>query len=293
MLAKICNCFRFTMWSSVLDLIRLEVLLGLIVVLWLVYMYLTSNYGYWKNTSVPYIEPHFPFGTDKDLILRKVSFNDHYRNIYNKFKNEKLIGCLAVNRPYLVLRDPELIKQIMVKDFNHFADRSIVDPELLNPASRTLFDIEGEAWKNMRTKLTPAFTSGKMKLMYRLMEACSEEFEKALRNIADQNGKIVDVKDLVSRFTTDVISSCAFGLESNSIKEPDNLFRKNGIKMLEKPTGITMLKQQIGMFLPNISKLLGIQLNLNKTEDFFRNLVRDTVKYSCLLYTSIYICKKY
>lgn len=39
--------------------------------------------------SVPYAEPHFPFGTEKDLVLHKFTMGEHYQNEYNNFKNEK------------------------------------------------------------------------------------------------------------------------------------------------------------------------------------------------------------
>ena len=36
----------------------------------------------------------------------------------------------------------------------------------------------------------------------------------------------IDVKDYIARFTTDVISSCAFGLETNALANPNNEMRK-------------------------------------------------------------------
>ena len=39
--------------------------------------------------------------------------------------DEKCYGvCPLVGRPILVLKDPELVKQISVKDFHHFVDRN-------------------------------------------------------------------------------------------------------------------------------------------------------------------------
>lgn len=37
-----------------------------------------------------------------------------------------------------------------------------------------------------------------------------------------------EIKELMARYATDVISSCAFGIDSNSLKNPDSDFRKNG-----------------------------------------------------------------
>lgn len=255
-----------------------EVTLAFLALLWLVYKYYTSQYTYWKDRSVPYIEPHFPFGTERDFALNKVSFGEHYQNHYNKYKNEKLVGCFLLYRPFLMIRDPELIKNIMVKDFNHFVDRGLFDAEVVTPVNRTLFLIEGQNWKHMRNKLSPAFTSGKMKIMFHLMEACVEELRKALHPVAEQNGNI-DVKDFMARFTTDVISSCAFGLESNTIENPNSEFRQEGKKMFQKPRAPRKLQQRFAFLLPRIYRLLRLPLCTNVSDDFFKKIISDTVEY--------------
>lgn len=255
-----------------------EVILILLVVLWLAYKYCTSEYGYWKDRSVAYVEPHFPFGSEKDLILRTVCFGDHFQNHYNNFKGEKLIGAFMMNRPFLIVRDPDLIRHIMVKDFHHFVDRGLIDPDLMSPVNRTLFIIDGEYWRNMRSKLSPAFTSGKMKMMFHLMEDCAEQFRKALIPVAEKN-ETIDVKDFLARFTTDVISTCAFGLESNSINNPDSEFRINGKKIFQIPPLPQRLQQQFAFLLPNIYRFLRIPPIANGSEGFFKKIVNDTVEY--------------
>ena len=68
--------------------------------------------------------------------------------------------------PALEIGDPELIKLILVKDFNVFHNRksgSKIKHEII---SKNLFDAEDQFWKRIRTLVTPTFTSGKMKKMY-------------------------------------------------------------------------------------------------------------------------------
>lgn len=234
-----------------------EVILASLVVLWLAYKYCTWEYAYWKDRSVPYIEPHFPFGTEKDFLLHTKSFGKHYQNQYNKIKNAKMIGAFMVNRPFLIIKDPELIKLVMVKDFNHFVDRGLYDPQFLHPVARNLFLIEGEIWRNIRIKLTPTFTSGKIKMMYHLMKTCVEELRIALHPVAEQNGNL-DVKDFVTRFMTDVIASCAFGLETNSFRNPESEIRQK---------------------LAGLYKFLRVQRLPIGYNDFFRKVISDTVEY--------------
>lgn len=255
-----------------------EAILVILGLLWLAYKYYTSKYTYWKDRGIPYVEPHFPFGTEKDFLFHTASFGEHYQNHYNKYKTEKMIGLYMLNRPFLLIRGPELIKHMLVKDFNHFVDRGMFDPELLNPINRNLFVIEGETWRNMRTKLTPTFTSGKMKMMFVLMDACVDEFRKALLPVAEHSENI-GVKDFLARFTTEVIASCAFGLELHAIKNPDCEFRQNLKKILQPPTLPRMLKQMLRSLFPQVFKCLRLPLLSSSTDDFFRKIVSDTVEY--------------
>lgn len=81
-------------------------------------------------------------------------------------------------------------------------------------------------------KLTPAFTSGKMKHMFQLLSKCEDDLVDYLKDKADRK-EVIELKDLMACSATDVIAICAFGLEVNSIRDPDCTFRKMGRKMTE------------------------------------------------------------
>lgn len=73
-------------------------------------------------------------------------------------------------------------------------------------------------------------------MMFQTLLATTEGLEEIL----DGHAKLqdpVDIKDLVARFTTDVIGSCAFGLDCNSLKNPNSDFRKYGDKIFQRPLG--------------------------------------------------------
>jgi len=67
----------------------------------------------------------------------------------------------------LVVRDLEIAKHILVKDFDHFVDRRPL--HMNNEANKyflgMLVMMTGERWKTMRSIVTPVFTSGKLKAM--------------------------------------------------------------------------------------------------------------------------------
>ena len=69
---------------------------------------------------------------------------------------------VGVTRPrmFLITRDLDLLKKILVKDFNNFSDRwyKIVST---SPASRGVFFLDGVDWKRIRQLMSPSFRSVK------------------------------------------------------------------------------------------------------------------------------------
>lgn len=119
-----------------------------------------------------------------------------------------------------------------------------------------LFNITGAKWRNLRVKVTPTFTSGKMKMMFPTMVECGKELQEYINNVAD-GIREVDIKDVLARFTTDIISSCAFGIQSNSLKNPDSEFRKYGRKIFE-PNIMAVIRGFLFNLSPNLAQYLRV-----------------------------------
>lgn len=77
--------------------------------------------------------------------------------------------------------------------------------------------MKDQKWRDMRATLSPAFTGSKMRSMFRLVMASSEEAVKVLLTEAatKQDNGIYDpeLKDVFTRCMTDVIATSAFGIE--------------------------------------------------------------------------------
>ncbi|XP_075217745.1 putative cytochrome P450 6a23 [Lycorma delicatula] len=254
-----------------------EILLGVIAFIVIFYRFWTKNYNYWKDRNVPYVEPVFPFGNTKDFILSTGFIGLVYKDLYLKLKGHKYGGYYFMRRPGIILRDPEVIKQIITKDFNYFTDRGITIDEKNDPLSAHLFNLGGEKWKKLRNKLTPTFTSGKMKTMFHLMKTCSKQFERSLKDYAEREA-VIELKHFTARFTIDIIGSCAFGLDIDSLNDPDNEFYRisKGIFGLS----IKMyIRNALNSIIPGITKTLGLKLTPKDREEFFFRIVRETVDY--------------
>jgi cytochrome P450 family 6 len=82
----------------------------------------------------------------------------------------------------------------------------------------------------------------------------------------------------MARFTTDVIASCAFGINSNSLKDPDSEFRRNTRTVFIFPVkkGLAMLT---AFFAPHLQKIFRLQFIDDKTNNYMRQIVWSTVEY--------------
>lgn len=79
-------------------------------------------------------------------------------------------------------------------------------------------------------------------------------------------------------FSTDVIGSCAFGLDCNSFKEPDSAFRRFGNKVFNISKMVALRVLFCSNF-PTLARMLGLRQLPKDTADFFTKVVQDTVSY--------------
>jgi cytochrome P450 len=84
----------------------------------------------------------------------------------------------------------ELVKNILVKDFQNFMDHTFSIEEKIDPLiGNVLLSLKGQVWRHLRTNLTPLFTSRKIKKMFYLVEFCSKELADCLSK-ATMDGKL-------------------------------------------------------------------------------------------------------
>lgn len=222
---------------------------------YLLYRYLTRNHNYWKIRGVPYEEPSFLTGNLAEVFKGKEHIGKHLGNLYSKFKTP-YFGIFILGKPYLVIRDPEIIKSITIRDFHNFDDRTFAcDKNADVMSGNSLFILRNPEWKNLRSKLTPIFTSGKLKLMFGIMKKCAEEMQEYLDK---QHGKPMDIKEISAKYMTDLVSACFFGFDTQNFKE-ESEFRKSSIKMFQS-TFFNSICLFAYFFVPKLVSLLKLRM---------------------------------
>ncbi|KYQ60376.1 Cytochrome P450 9e2 [Trachymyrmex zeteki] len=200
------------------------------------------------------------------------------QKIYNFFPDAKFFGLYDFLTPIFVIRDPDLISTIAIKQFDNFCDHQGFVNETLDPiAARNLFNMKGDHWREMRKLLSPSFTSSKMKMMFELMCQSAENLTNFVITQSGEAAKTYNMKDLLSRYTNDTIATCAFGIDVNSFKNPNNEFFLLGKEALNFD-GWLAFKFQMHLNFPQLAKFFKLRMFGPRVENFFKNVVATTVK---------------
>jgi cytochrome P450 family 9 len=187
------------------------------------------------------------------------------------------MGTFDMRRPTFIVRDPELIKQIGIKDFEYFSQhRSILAPDTDPLLSNSLPQLVGSKWHNMRTTLSPVFTSSKMRTIFELMSKCGEKMVKHVRDEHQKNGRQeLEMKDFISRFANDVIATSAFGIEVDSYREKTNIFYTNAEKIRDFKSPLVMLKVFGFLIAPWLMKKLKLCLMNADASGYFARILNN------------------
>lgn len=202
-----------------------EMLIFLVLCL-LCYILFRTKKNYWKLKGVPFENPLPLVGNMLDVVLMKKNMALMLENLYFKFINVPYFGIWVFGEPHLVIRSPEVIKNVLIKDFDHFNDRNVQSNEKIDPiASNMMFFTRNPKWKFIRTTTTPMFSSGKLKYIYPQIQAVAKDM---ISFIAIRNAKALFVREVAEKYATDVICSIAFGIDSRSFQDGDTPFTNVG-----------------------------------------------------------------
>lgn len=254
-----------------------EFLITVVVLICSVY-FAYSQYTYkwyWKRRQIPFVPAKFPLGNLHNIKSNESFFKFIQRN-YNRFKTISLyFGIYFYCKPAVVITDWPLAKMILVDKFSKFNDRSLYHNERDDPLSGQLVHLSWNKARKIRAEITPAFTPIRMKDMFTNIVGVSNRLSEYMEATLKKN-KEFDIEDLLARYTIDVIGSAAFGLECNSLENPENEFRKMCEIGIAKPRHSSLIKFLLNYNQP-LARFLRIKLIPNDISEFFLKLVQDAM----------------
>ena len=134
--------------------------------------------------------------------------------------------CYNSSQPSLVITDPDLVKEVMIKQFDNFANRMDTFACNVKFIRKLLSELPVEKWRPSRVALTRTFTGAKLKKMVSLMNRLVDNFLCKLAKLTENPDTEVDFDPLFKAYTMDIICNLAFGLNVDTQVSRHN-FRHN------------------------------------------------------------------
>jgi len=160
-------------------------------------------------------------GNSLHIMLRP--FKSYEESNFKKY-GHTYVDFVLDNKGVIVTSNTEYVKRILINDFQYFSHR--LQPTYTPKYARTSVIFQDEDWKRIRTQVTPVFSSGKLKTMFKNFDG---PVKTTIDNIADMidsgDSQHVDIKKLMKAFSLDMIGHVVFSLKTNAYKE-DDLFAK-------------------------------------------------------------------
>ncbi|NEU32922.1 hypothetical protein GN156_19690, partial [bacterium LRH843] len=92
-------------------------------------------YSYWKRHGLIQAKTSFPWGSLGDFVLSKKCIHEVYDEIYKQGDGHPVIGYYSFFTPALVVRDPDLLKSILVRNYDSFSERGVYSNRAIDPLS--------------------------------------------------------------------------------------------------------------------------------------------------------------
>lgn len=113
--------------------------------------------------------------------------------------------------------------------------------------------------------------------MFSLILECADQLESYMDTLI-KKGEPIDVREVSARFTTDVVGSCAFGIEMNSLSEKESIFRRLG-KLIFASTLRKILSLRMQDMFPWLYNLFLSIFPRDEKTRIITKLMIDTMKY--------------
>lgn len=254
-----------------------DVMLVVVSLMVAAYLYMTRKFKYWAKRGVTEIPPKPFLGNFTECLLLKKSPSEFIQNLYFQSKGLPYMGFYIFDKPSFLARDPDLIRHILVKDFHVFGDRYATAKVTDRLGCANLFLMKNPGWKILRSKLTPIFTTGKLKKMLDLMFLIADDLDNHLEVRNLETPKEMEMKELCACFTTDMIGSTAFGLKVNSLQDPQAPFREIGREIFDYTSLTRAMEFLTIFFMPNLIEYTKVKFFGSKADKFLRTVFWEVI----------------
>ncbi|KAI8423816.1 hypothetical protein MSG28_012827 [Choristoneura fumiferana] len=189
--------------------------LGALLAAAALYGYCRWRLGYWRRRGMPALPgAHWLLGHYGAGLLLRAPPAWLLARLYRAAPDQPLVGFYICHKPCLLLRDPLLVKRVLVTDFDAFADRNFAGEQQKDSFGMiNLFGLRGPAWRYVRRRMAPALSASRMRAAVPAMLAATPRCWRGWRARRP--------RELGHRYAADLIARVALGARTDSFSEPD------------------------------------------------------------------------
>lgn len=210
---------------------------GLVLATFLLWFFIqrVRTFTLFKRLGIPGPPPCFIFGNLRELQEEGMAAT--FDNWISKYGD--IVGYFHGSIPAVLTSDPEMIKQVFVKDGHKITERqvftAVTKPLLLNKVrlTRTF----GQDWKELRGLISPTFKGGSMKQAVVIMKDRANLFADMVELAATRQDGVANLHTHVLRLAMDVAAGVFHSIQTD-VQRGDEA----ACKLLEK------CRQCTGMF---------------------------------------------
>ncbi|XP_077499000.1 cytochrome P450 3A31-like isoform X2 [Amblyomma americanum] len=171
------------------------------------------RFSLFKRLGIPGPSPSFIYGNLEELLGKGMGATfDDWTTKYGD-----IVGYFHGSVPAVLTSDPEMIKQVFVRDGKTITERQVftlvTKPLLLNQVRLTR--VFGQDWKELRGLISPAFKGSYMKQAVIIMKDRASLFADMIEVAAAKQDGVVNMHDHVLRLAMDVAMGVFHGTRTD------------------------------------------------------------------------------
>ncbi|XP_064145725.1 thromboxane-A synthase isoform X2 [Loxodonta africana] len=185
-----------------------------------------------------------------------------------------LCGYYLGRRMFIVISEPDMIRQVLAENFSNFSNRAASGLESKAVADSVLF-LRNTRWEEVRGVLTPAFSPEKLNEVTPLINQACDLLLTHLQPYAD-SGAAFNIQRCYCCYTTDLVASVAFGTQLDSQETPEHPFVTHCRRFFEFsiPRPILALILSFPSIMIPLARILPNK-NRDELNGFFNKLIRN------------------
>jgi long-chain fatty acid omega-monooxygenase len=190
--------------------------MSIVVVVGAAFLFFESRKRYNLVKHIPGPAPNAFLGN----VVDQLGMDDEQRIMY--FMNCALkYGAFRVSAPLkppaVFVVDPRDVKYILVDNFENYPKGQEISAIFRVLAGDGIFNSDGELWRAQRKTMSHVFKIRSLRSMLNVFVDHGRKLVRLLDDVAARDG-VVDLQDLMFRFTFDTATKFAFGYELRSLE---------------------------------------------------------------------------